>query len=894
MASCTNDCVGSRPTDSTNASPNALLADSRFRVKLCDTAAPPLSDGAAGVGDSPAPSQYLVPIEATTAAVEFSTKVSLVNALSGAYTSSGYPSVISTSGARPSVYGAFVELRNPSLQSVTLPPEVTVVTAAVPRRGNDASTREAYAPLGVNTNSGEQQQQQQPLLRVVWRRGSHLFNTELAAQGTASPTTPRLESPKSSPVVLPKSALNSVIHHLRQYPDGIHDVQTSQRLDELLLGLPPSPPLPNSGNDAADDNTTKRDTNDNNSTDKNKDGENVSAATSTASAKIPAEEEPTGDAPVQLTLVTASSFNHLGVYAVRHQEGRLLASVPLQTLTASLSTRKITAHYIFLLCADVDGAYVAPGASSVVLPSVLQEAERQSSKKTKQTRGPSSTSAASSSAAGMTLQFEDVQVENRSGCDTNAMRVATLYVAFEPYMLVGNQNGDILLFSIFERKVVQRLNYGGGAVGATNADTAVRTQRQLVSSSVSCIAQVEYGVERRLATVIDGALSCRIRGGSSFTIPTVGATGAPPSVFAVGFDNGHVLLVNVTLDGARISRHITSFGHKVVQGIAMRVPSFFTRLWPTNTPTNSKSLTLSVSQQQEEEEEYSLAPGMVTVPSEALLIDEDTNIAAVSCDGGVLRLVRAPELEQEVCRTTALRSNAVGDFLALQWVPSCADAVLRPDLLIGTNEDDSITAYQLHQLGGNGTWGPTQGMHSYFEEVESSVAAAVAAATGGVSPHFCHDRSPLTSSQGVRDGLVFLTRRNFHRSWVSDLCALPLPDGYLLTATSYDSRTSFWPLPYRSLAPTPSLCLSPPPPLALDPFLQQCFSGCIVQDVSVATGDPQTVGGWDLSAEPAAAVTLHADPTVRCTIGGAGKSFFLVSLCLRGRLKFWEVKPLLG
>lgn len=51
----------------------------------------------------------------------------MINAIGSAYTSSGYPTIVSVGANRGSIYGCFVDLRNPQISSINFPPPHTVI-----------------------------------------------------------------------------------------------------------------------------------------------------------------------------------------------------------------------------------------------------------------------------------------------------------------------------------------------------------------------------------------------------------------------------------------------------------------------------------------------------------------------------------------------------------------------------------------------------------------------------------------------------------------------------------------------------------------------------------------------------------------------------------------------
>ncbi|KAH9577815.1 hypothetical protein LSM04_005841 [Trypanosoma melophagium] len=861
-----------------NASTNYTLLNSTVAEKDCEP--PSLTSFTTG--------------PATSTAVEFNIKDSLVNLITCAYTHSGYPISTTVGNGCNAIYGAYVELRNPSLNGITFPPDEMIVVSDIPRESAKEMNTANPSSIVSSPNSSDIPAIGEPLVRVIWRRGSHLLNSRIAEKLPTPATGPILTSPNSSSaVVLPRLAPSSTSQRLRQCPEGICDVQTSARLNEILLEFEPNDAHTEDSTTQVNNNTTKSSdntssNNNNNNNNNNTKKENGIGSSETVNPPpgtgIPSGEESNGDMPIQTTLITANSFNHLSTYGVRHQNGKIFSTTPLQSITAAISTRRITAHSLFFLSIIVGESYVAPGYQAGGSPQVLHGAEVKPAKKSWTTRKSSIAGALPNLAKGVEMNFEDIHLEGGvNGVGTDTVNVATLHIAVEPYLLFGNQSGDLFLFSVFEGKIIQRLNFSGGVSWNLNSEGSNVPRKQVVSAAVTCIVEVECGIEKHLAVVIDRACSSKMRNAKTFTVPSLTAEGVLPSVFAAGFDNGHILLISVTMSGACLNGHLTSFGERPIQGIAVQTPQFYLRLWPKERETRGVAFSSSQNKQKSKEkgdkkekdkENNNRISHIEFISANTLVLCEDSRVVAINCDGGKLRLVKTSNLEVELCRTVALANNTAGDFLAIKWVASSAEFTLYPDLIVVTSEDDSLMVYQFLQISG-GSKSKFTRTFSFLEETMSS---------GPVPGKLLMSNS----SQRTGENLVFLERRRFHRSWVGDLCLLPVSDAYLLIATSYDGRSSFWPL-YHAVVEEKSKESFLPPPSEDAPFIQECFYDFIIQDDSsqhVSSRLKTSV----LADEPTTAVVLHTDMTVRCTVGGAGCSHFLVSLCLRGRVKFWEVK----
>nr|CCC92744.1 conserved hypothetical protein [Trypanosoma congolense IL3000] len=810
--------------------------------------------------------------------VEITEKITLVNDIKSAYTSTGYPRCASGDRPNKAIYGALVELRNPSLHSVTLPPDETIITVSL----SAASAGESK--WGGTTQSANSAAFRTPLLRVVWKRGSHLLNPRVAdCCESPLPESPITSQAAAPSVTLPKLPTYGVERHLQHFPDGIHNVETSERLNDLLLGV--SPRLGASGADGAhcvscgcDRSENNNENNERSGTDRsgstNKgtyvEGERISGCSGAQETQTRQREQPIRGLPIQLTLVTACSFNHLTLYAVQHQGGKISSVTPLQTVIASVATRKITSHCTFLLCVETSTTHVSLGMRKPGNTPVLHGAESKQPKK-RNMRNPRSASDAlkyessgwTPREGGTSFTFEQLEHSDEVSDGMRGTSAATVYFAVEPYMLLGNQSGDIILFSVFKGKTVQRLNSSGAPGENSPAKGGVTDPcpKQRVSAAVSCIVEVSCGAEKRLTCLIANARASRERLKKSFTAPSVGAAGMPPSVFAVGFDDGQVLLLHITGEGAYLSRHITIFSGSPVRKISMRTPSVFSKLWR--------------APQQEEWgngcREHSSLLNVVVVPAEIVVFNKDGAIAAVSSCGGALCLMKMPGMEEEVCRVTAFESNTAGDFLSLQWVPSHRDAALLPDLLIATNEDDSIGVYRFVKGKRDLTNGAERKL-SWSSEGPSLVLGI--------------DRQDSTlSTDTLQSSLMLVSRCSFHHSWVVDLCTLPHQNGNLLIATSYDRRNSFWPIGYSDTPPDTSVDW-PPRCGGYETLLQRYSSTGFVRDFGSALRND----GCTFPTEPAAAFVMHKGAVSRCITGGTETSYFIVSLCLQGFVKFWEVK----
>lgn len=196
--------------------------------------------------------------------------------------------------------------------------------------------------------------------------------------------------------------------------------------------------------------------------------------------------------------------------------------------------------------------------------------------------------------------------------------------------------------------------------------------------------------------------------------------------------------------------------------------------------------------------------------------------------------------------------------------------------------------------------------------------------------------------------LVAREKRHFHESWVADLAVLPMLRmcahtttrvecgshvgpaslmclvGTCLIATSYDSTTSFWPMRFpetcaqgavhvrvaeaccgRSntdnsvrrahLTPSHSSSSSSAAAAAVCVDSMRCASAQRKETAGVNLVRPTPRAGASDACEsyllvngPTLQQKLHTDFTLRTLVGGGGTSFFVVSICCRGRVKIWS------
>ncbi|GET85413.1 hypothetical protein, conserved [Leishmania tarentolae] len=874
----------------TGAAPEDLGADAA--TALCDSACRTLSSDAGCNECLPSEPRIEVAVEA-----------SLVNAINSAYTSTGYPFVVTAGSARGAVYGSYVDLSNPSLSSLELPPPQSIIVA--PSCVDDPDRPPAHGLTEMET-----------LLAIRWCRGDRIVK---AAETAATTTTTTTASAKPTPSTTAAGAAGSphtpavartIAHHLSQFPEGIHAIYSSPALRQLLvegklpttLASTPSAPAntaaraPASGSGGTGSDSAAAATPLSTS---------ASLQPSNAEANVPPlPMPPQSNAPVQHTLVSASTFNHISLYFVAHQNGSLLYTAPIQSLSASIATRKVTAQQLILVGREEVEALVEdpftpfptppPRRARVAFGEVPVAGEE-------------------------AAVLFDAKSTRFLGADARARTVTAvpLRLSIEPHLLIGNQNGDIFLYSPLQERILQRMNYTAGrsSAGASVAggSNAVGGSK-VICSPVSCIAEVQNGVERAITRMVASAAMAkrnRRRSIDSDGIPTGFSAAAhatapshyyydtPPSLYAVGFDDGQILVVCITCEGGSVLRHLNNhyFGMRPIHSIAVRVPSFYARLWtsylPPITPLDSDGKSAVAARPP--------ITTLITTESALLVQDEEQLVAAISCNGGCVVLVRLPGMEI-LSSVSPTAYNAVGEILALQWVATSPRSLLAPNILVASGEDDTMTAFQLltQLLVSTSDWNP-----------------GISNGNGNMSRMSSMESVPLNGR------LRILEKKRFHDSWVSRLNLIPvvmpaaaangkatggrpssggMPQylGVCLMATSYDHRTSFWPYMFSGQEQEAGEAAGPGSANAAASAENMDGSSSVVHAGSPTLG--LTASGsaplgtiampdrYVLVDGPTAAHPLHPELVIDAAAAGAGTSFFLVTLCCRGKLKFWSAQ----
>ncbi|KAG5488130.1 hypothetical protein LSCM1_08196 [Leishmania martiniquensis] len=900
--------------DGTGAAPAAIAGTATEGPSAADTAAELNETARRPLAGGGAPYSQGCP---TRPHIEVSAEASLVNAINSAYTSTGYPFVVTAGNARGAVYGSFVDLLNPSLSALELPPRQTIIAAP----GSVGSTGRRPAPGLTEMHT---------LLAIRWSRGDRIMTTAGTAAashgkgGIASSASNHATAKQTPPATAagaagsPHSpaAARTIAHHLSQFPEGIHGVYSSPALRQILiegtlptvLASTPSAAVnaaahaPASGSGGVGGGRTAASAGSVGSS-------TMAPQPSNAEANVPPLPiPPQSNAPVQHTLVSASTFNHVSVYIVAHQDGKLLYTAPIQSLSASIATRKVTAHQLILVGREeVDALVADPLTPHPAMP-------------------PKRTCVAF---ADVPITGEEAAVLFHSatlrfvGADADARTVsaAPIRVTVEPHLLIGNQNGDIFVFSLLQERVVQHINCSLGRPCAGSSIIGGSGSVKVVCSPVSCIAEVQNGIEETITRMVDYAAVAKRNRRSAFDaddrptgFTTAADAAAPthyyydvsPSLYAIGFDDGQMLLVCITCAGGWMLRHFSNlfFGMRPIHSIAVRVPSFFSRLWTSYLPP----ITLASNRSSATAEALTPITTLVTAETALLVHEEEQRIAAVSCNDGVIALVRLPGMEI-ISSVAPTDYNAVGEILALQWVATLPCHLLTPDILVASGEDDTMTAFQL--------------------------LPQFPVSTAECSHHNGPDNmSHISSAESflANGRLRILEKKRFHRSWVNQLHLMPvtvpasaanakgaskssssssssdgggMPQylGVCLIASSYDHRTSFWPYTFcerqhevaavdvlesaSTAAPAGSVRGGARSLEGAD-SIGMSFSGSGSPIGTIALPDR-----YVLVDGPTAAYRLHPELVLSVAAAGGGTSFFLASVCCRGKVTFWSAQVML-
>ncbi|CAD2221224.1 hypothetical protein AGDE_08106 [Angomonas deanei] len=784
------------------------------------------------------------------------------------------------------VYGSFVDTRCCSLHSLSLPPRSALVFGHCRR------------PSHTNTNDKE------TLLKVVWKRAPGVFGGH---DGSAKKDLNRPAQAGAAGAKTQKEVLHA---HIQQYPEGIHGVNSSPFLRQLLLqGRLPTP----------EENETEM---------KAQEEQHKAQFPKTADATMeergqlhnvspaPLPEDQLNGQSVQHTIVSANTYNHLSTYFVAHQDGNIVYHTPLQTISASIATRKLTAHCLFMSAREEvnpgskgssndlyydffsNGGGDSPLMKSPVLGAAGNNDNPNISRETMHFRDiPLTTD--ESDVLFATSEDGGAFVDADKAAKTISAGLASFVV--EPLLLMGNQNGDLFIFSILQEKVVQRINFNGGSSYATHTSVPASSDGghvKVVSSQVAAIAEVESGVERKLTNMVEYASVAKRNRKPSFRVApetdsdtkkvtnsqnnssTKAFYDVPPSIFAVAFDNGHFLLVCVTATEGYMLSHYNSdaYGLYSIRCISVRVPCFFTRLWtsaylPGKAPRKAGGL--------------SKPPDLLLVSESMLFVhNEENQIAAIACNGGTIALARLPSMEV-LASVSAYEYHAVGNIISLRWAASSAKYLLAPDLLFASGEDDMLTAFQLncnvlftansdiYSTSGNFT--PTRNTHGL--QLTSAIpmnSSPDMPPAGGEKHSSSTDDSGYflanVNNNTVAGGLLrILEKKRFHRSWITGIDQIPLvlpaekttgmPQhiGVTLLCTSYDNTVSFWPLlfPYGALEE--------------------------VSSADYAATSNASNRRYYIVEGPTAAHPLDGELTTCTAVAGGGACFFMISLCVGER-----------
>lgn len=972
------------------------------------------------------------------------------NTLVSAYSSSGYPSQ-TTQACGSCVYNAFADLRCVSISTVTLPPHETIVVsphvsnmfASAPHSPTSHNAGSSPLPIySKGTSGGLAGSRGSPRPPCIDVRLPSVLDSTSPASGNEGAIDTLLHIqwtrrgdlflPRPLPItteLTPTSKLQGLPQYVKRFPDGIHAIYTSDHIEQLLVqGALPSEeaPLPHAYKQFVPPSTKPSATPDTSSAPS---PPPQPVGSSNISAKAPSSK----GLPIHHTLTAVNTFSHLTLYVTAHQDNQVLLHCPVQTVCASISTRKITAQKVLLLARQEEyvragGSSSRVGTGSPCSPDVV--GSRRSSANTyvfessgshsipkkysnRSTHSPHSggggfspkrqqqqeQAQAHARNPSQLYTFEDISIgagEQKVFCsplgtspgspslskfidvDINRHTVSVVPFAFSisPMILIGNQVGDLMLLNVLTSEVVLRLNYstpssgsggtsgsskasGSGAAFSSSPGTLGELGRQgsgemgggglkMVYSPVACIEEVECGLEQYLSTVVVAAADAKRRGLRSFEAGG-GAkkkkehASMDPSLYAVGFDDGQVLLICLMCEGGWTLRQFKdTFGSYPITSIAVRRPNFFMRLWasyappPPSSPGASTSSTGGARGMIEEVVRHHTN---VTIVADHVLHVDDMHIAAIAC-GNTVMLVQLSEMDI-IHRLSALDFNAVGALQVLQWFPSKREKLLCPDLLIASGEDDTLTSFFVSNASAAAAAGG--GCSEYDPHRASSVGGSSSDGGGLVSQgsssfgRLQGGRIAGSTRGGIGSGygggspyptLRVVEKKLFHRSWVSGMALLPvvvplrksgrgMPQyhGAVLVAASYDGRMSYWPKLFKrgsglgrgysefaisgspsngqdlSISAAAAATRSPAADAGSSLMRQQGDPGSpLLSAARLAIGQSRVGDGRLLLLRgPTAAYQMHSDLAIKIMCGGAGASFFAISVCCRGRVKCWTL-----
>lgn len=725
-----------------------------------------------------------------------------VNVLPFAYTSTGYPT---TNGKPPHVYPAFSSLKAVGIHSMDLPPQETIVISKALIKscrlsGNTSceledSIRSAGEPPKRVGPASLYETPMDTLLRIEWKRVAQLFERKRKKEPTAAHA-----SNQEKPVTQSQ--------YLAQFPDGVHLIHTSDLLERLVIRgeLPTEAPgwvasytthTPGSTSPPVTKTATTSKSSSN-------------AAEDSAPQYILAKP-PMGLSPVQHTLSAVSTFSHVTIYFTVHQDSRILLNTPIQTYTAFIPTRKITAHRLLFITRDErpacehETAIASLNGSNTDLtgfpplrpPPPTPEPYRFTNIPVVENgqrlflhdlMAPAGSNAPAGGGCHSQGKNGPTPLFRGANADAQTISVLPCTVSVSPMILLGNEHGDLLLMDIFNSEVALRLNYespsvsaapagGSGSASPTTATAGGQTSSstgsssrtgtghsgKLVYSAVTCIEEVESGVEKHLSSLIAATAAAK-RDEEESVIPYLGleatntASNASqrstvsPSIFAIGFEDGQVLLICIMNEGGWILRHLQhQFGDHPIESIALRGYDFFKRLWNSYEPSDPMPSPMTISSKPMKAFDATGSSGgsgsnkrhallgttfSTSPPSSSSSLTSRTYVmdttlcsnvrddalgvyaaqacglppyqvkpltssasplhsgplAAITCHGDTILLVQLPGMEI-LCGISAKEYNAVGSILSLQWIPSQRSTILVPDLLIAASEDDTLTAF---------------------------------------------------------------------------------------------------------------------------------------------------------------------------------------------------------
>lgn len=512
----------------------------------------------------------------------------------------------------------------------------------------------------------------------------------------------------------------------------------------------------------------------------------------------------------------------------------------------------------------------------------------------------------------------------------------------EPLLILGFERGDVYFASASSERVLRRIN-------ASSSTSKPPEREQLIPAACSSIAEVRSSAQsslRQLYLSRQSAAATTATGGGGDASMTKSAA---ESIYALGFDNGAILVCTIVLSDSSSSggggpppavslRHHINFGARPIHAMEPSMPPFFLQLWLSHDAQRQRKssaslLTMSSSSSStsgtaatgtsrrggggedvlqaaaENRTEITTVLPLLSLFYGAI-IDDDAeaascpSYAAVTSEGGAIHLVQLPSFDKRICVSNRTEGCACGDFLTVKWL-SRSGNMMFPDMLIAGGEGDELDVFVLGNLH--------QGQ--FRRLVPPSTAWGDGGSTttdvpnSGLASHAGHSTLSMRLSQRLQQ----------HRSWINSLSVLYvasphaspesacLAQAAYVAAASLDDTVSFWHVPLQhqdsSSHANPGHHLTPvrEPAKGSVPISSSSHQTSATPLRRPPPLHPPAADGLVPSSPPAESAALSPEPahvvhrchddlvvaTASCCLGVFGTVW--VTSCLRGRVKFWSV-----